>query len=227
MEIPITEAPAPPKFKFSNLSIDPCTVMPRESVTISADVKNIGEGEEFCKVELWIRGELVADKTIILAGGESKRITFVVSKDNPGIYKFAVGDLTGIFKVRESIELKEPKKLIVPINYSSIQAAIDAANPRDTIFVQLGIYHENLVISKPISLIGECNQHTIIIGAKECDVILVLSDQVKISGFTIKNPYARTDSAGIRLMWSYNSIISNNILSARASYTCSAITTLS
>ncbi|PNX50196.1 MAG: hypothetical protein BV456_07505, partial [Thermoplasmata archaeon M8B2D] len=40
-------------------------------------------------------------------------------------------------------------------NYSSIQEAIDSASNNNTIFVRKGIYYENIIITKPIELIGE------------------------------------------------------------------------
>ena len=39
-------------------------------------------------------------------------------------------------------------------NITSIQEAIDAAQKNDIIFIENGIYHENIVIDKPITLIG-------------------------------------------------------------------------
>jgi pectin methylesterase-like acyl-CoA thioesterase len=38
--------------------------------------------------------------------------------------------------------------------YTTVQAAIDAANPGDTIFICAGIYLGNLSIPKPLTLVG-------------------------------------------------------------------------
>jgi len=48
-----------------------------------------------------------------------------------------------------------------PGNYTTIQSAIDAANPGDTVFVydDSSPYYENIIIDKTISLIGE-NKNT-------------------------------------------------------------------
>ncbi|MBN1357146.1 hypothetical protein JW988_00085 [Candidatus Bathyarchaeota archaeon] len=48
------------------------------------------------------------------------------------------------------------KTIVVPDEYSTIQAAINAAAQGDTIFVKKGTYEEKtLIITKPLSLIGE------------------------------------------------------------------------
>ncbi len=44
--------------------------------------------------------------------------------------------------------------LTVPGDYPTIQAAVDAANPRDTIIVHEGTYPEMVTISKPLTVIG-------------------------------------------------------------------------
>ena len=46
----------------------------------------------------------------------------------------------------------------------SIQAAIDAANPGDTIVINAGAYTESLTLSKPVSLTG-VNSATVVINA--------------------------------------------------------------
>ena len=71
-------------------------------------------------------------------------------------------------------------------NYTVIQDAINIANNGDTIFVYSGYYTENLVINKPITLIGEDKGNTTIDGNNDVTVG-VFSDNVGLEGFTIKN----------------------------------------
>jgi len=49
----------------------------------------------------------------------------------------------------------EATTLIVPDNYPTIQAAINAAVSGSTILVKNGTYTENVVINKMLSLLGE------------------------------------------------------------------------
>ena len=90
-----------------------------------------------------------------------------------------------------------PGSLIVPDDYPTIQAAIGNASAGGTVFVRTGIYNERITIDKPLSLIGEERQNTVIGGAPILSfttsfAIKVTSENVIISGFTIKN-----DSTGI------------------------------
>jgi hypothetical protein len=83
--------------------------------------------------------------------------------------------------------------LIVPDQYSNIQDAIDHASNGSTVFVKSGIYYldEMLIVNKPISLIGEDKQNTILrpnyIGHEDgsLPIILLLSDNMSVSHFTI------------------------------------------
>jgi parallel beta-helix repeat protein len=63
-----------------------------------------------------------------------------------------------------SVELQNSTHttIMVPDDYSTIQAAINAANPRDTIYVRNGIYQEHIEVNKTVTLMGESNQNTII-----------------------------------------------------------------
>ena len=56
----------------------------------------------------------------------------------------------------------QTKTIIVPDDYSTIQAAINASNAGDTIYVKNGTYFETLVIDKPLRVIGESRTNTII-----------------------------------------------------------------
>ncbi|MBN1784291.1 MAG: right-handed parallel beta-helix repeat-containing protein [Candidatus Bathyarchaeota archaeon] len=82
----------------------------------------------------------------------------------------------------------EPKTIVVPDDFASIQEAIDSALDGDTVYVKSGEYHENLGIHKPISLVGENVDTTIIDGNPSEGFripITIGSDNVSVSGFKI------------------------------------------
>jgi parallel beta-helix repeat protein len=84
------------------------------------------------------------------------------------------------------------KKIVVPENYPSISAAVDNASPNEVIFVKSGVYYENLLINKSLTLIGEDSKNTILIGTGGIErgqntVVTLAADHVKISGFTIES----------------------------------------
>ena len=115
----------------------------------------------------------------------------------------------------------EPKTIVVPDDYLTIQEAIDYASERDTIFVKSGVYNESLLIgSKPLSLIGEDSSTTIIVGRVRPlglpAVIQIYSYDILITGFTIRNNNITTDRSplmGIILISATNcSIVGNNII---------------
>jgi parallel beta-helix repeat protein len=78
-------------------------------------------------------------------------------------------------------------------NYTTIQAAVDAAESGDEIFVYSGEYHENIVINnKYLILTGQSKDNTIIDGDKNGHVVYASGlegneIEIQISGFTIKN----------------------------------------
>lgn len=75
----------------------------------------------------------------------------------------------------------------VPDDYSAIQQAINNANDGDNIFVGTGIYNEHVVVNRSISLTGENPATTVIDGDGFGTVVNVLSDNVAMSSFTIRN----------------------------------------
>ncbi len=78
--------------------------------------------------------------------------------------------------------------IYVPDNYSTIQAALNAANPGDTVFVRAGTYYEHVVVSKSLTLQGEDKTTTIIDGSGSgYGIHLPSTDYVTISGFTVRN----------------------------------------
>ncbi|MFH1013363.1 MAG: PKD domain-containing protein [Thermoplasmatota archaeon] len=126
------------------------------------------------------------------------------------IFFFSVMILFSLITIEDFPPIVTGSDMHVNINgsteYQSIQEAIDIANPGDTIYVLSGYYHENIVISKSIVLRGEDKSNTTIDG-KGGDVILVISDDVNITGFTITN-----GTNGITLDSSSNDTITNNTI---------------
>lgn len=112
-----------------------------------------------------------------------------------------------------------------PNNYTKIQDAIDNASNGDTISVYNGTYHEKLIITKSISLVGEDRAGTVISGVyEESDnkylnrVIAIEADYVNIAGFNITTEGGYVGSSGgfnfcsgIYLKKHNNSNISDNI----------------
>jgi len=92
----------------------------------------------------------------------------------------------------------------VPEDYPKIQDAINAANPDDIIQVKAGMYYEMLLVGKPLTIMGEDKNTTIIVGR-----IQVFSNHVVVKGFTIRN--APTLFCGITVYTNSN-VISENIV---------------
>ena len=80
--------------------------------------------------------------------------------------------------------------LVVPQDYSTIGEAISHATAGDTILIQSGVYSENLQIDKPLTLEGQNQSNTIIMGKGDSTPTSVLTlgaNDVKVSGLTIES----------------------------------------
>ena len=112
---------------------------------------------------------------------------------------------------------KAAKTVVVPDEYLTISTAIEHAIQGDIIQVRSGIYYENVIISKGISVIGEDAQNTIIVGTGGVErggraVFMLSADNIKLSGFTIQslNYSSSTDYASGIFVDGDNCIITNN-----------------
>jgi parallel beta-helix repeat protein len=70
--------------------------------------------------------------------------------------------------------------------YSSIQEAINAANPGDLIVVAPGIYDEHLFINKSVRIIGQESDKVFLVSNETGPLLLVTADNVEIRSLTIK-----------------------------------------
>jgi parallel beta-helix repeat protein len=82
------------------------------------------------------------------------------------------------------------KTLIVPDEYATINAAVNQASAGDTILVKSGVYHENIQVSKSLTLEGQNSANTIIVGSggsSPTAVLTLAADNVRVSGLTIES----------------------------------------
>ncbi len=86
-----------------------------------------------------------------------------------------------------------------PADFHTIQEAINAANPGDTVFVKIGTYIENVVVNKSLSLVGEDMTTTIINGGQIGNVMRVSADNVNVTDFTITMSGVSFHNCGIEL----------------------------
>jgi len=102
----------------------------------------------------------------------------------------------------------------VPDDYPTIQEAVNAANPGDTIIVSSGIYYEHITISKNhLTLLGENPSSTIIDGNGIGPIIYLPANDTTIMGFTIRNSGEEEDTGkpGLYIKFACCNTLANNI----------------
>ena len=105
-----------------------------------------------------------------------------------------------------------PRTITVPDDYPTIQEAINAANQGDTVYVKAGTYYESIVLDKTLSLMGENRSTTVIDGNMSDYVVKIRAENIRISGFTIKNAHF----VHVRIYSDNNVLRNNRIIGAGA-----------
>ncbi len=118
------------KFEYGNLTINPKSIRADEKVTISLDVKNIGEREGDEVVQLYVHDkvasiarpvkELKGFRRITLKPGEKKKVTFSLSQDDllfydanmnlivePGIFEVMIGSSSEDIRLKGEFEVRK------------------------------------------------------------------------------------------------------------------------
>ena len=99
------------------------------------------------------------------------------------------------------------------LSYETIQEALDASETLDghAIFVEAGVYFENVTVNKTVKLLGE-NKEAVVDSEGADAVIKVTSENVTIGNFTIRNSGGtpRIYSGGVLLDGSNGSLVANN-----------------
>jgi parallel beta-helix repeat protein len=96
-----------------------------------------------------------------------------------------------------------------PGNYTTIQGAVNGANPGDTIFVYSGTYQEQVMVDKPLSLVGWSRDTTFVENGGPGCTICVSSDWVNVTGFGLKTS-GKLNTVGILLNSVHNCNITGN-----------------
>jgi nitrous oxidase accessory protein len=162
-------------------------------------------------VEARYNGSAIARKSYILIGSGTAihTIDFAwnTSGLEPGAYLITAAAST--YSSYEDGYVHIQQTLTVPDDYATIQAAINAANKGDIVFVRSGTYIENVVVNRTISLVGEAAETTIIDGNGTRPVVIIETDDVTITSFTLQNAPYDVDALSVR---SSGNHISHNIV---------------
>jgi parallel beta-helix repeat protein len=107
-----------------------------------------------------------------------------------------------------------PATIYVPDNYPTIQAAVDAASPGNTIIVRDGTYMEHVTVTKTLTLESENGaQSTIINAQSQGSPIEIQASSCVIDGFTVTQALKSLSEAGIKVKYytGGSNVIKNNI----------------
>ena len=117
---PAAPPPSPAAFSLSDLTIQPLEVQPEETVEITVTLTNTGDVEGSYTIILDIDGLKEKEKIAFLAGKKSVIAAFSVSREKPGDYNVAVGELSSSFSVAapaaegEVVPPEKEEEVIVP-----------------------------------------------------------------------------------------------------------------
>ena len=106
----------------------------------------------------------------------------------------------------------EYASIVVPDDFPTIQEGINKAVPGDTIYLKAGVYHEEILVNKSISLIGEDRYNTVVDGSGSGTVIQIRVSDVSVANLTVRNTGSSIEDSAIRLSGVENCSINGNVL---------------
>jgi len=215
----VEEAPPDHDVVISSCQSPPY-VDPGNQCLLAIDVVNFGaENETGITVQLLVNGSVVYSATIdSLAAYNSVAVNCSWTPAIGGIYNVTcyVVPVYNEMNIKNNVMSRYVfvgiKTIDVPAFYPTIQKAIDAAGSGFTILVSAGMYYENLVLDKTVSLIGVNRGTTIIDANGTGTVVSVAASNVDITNFTIRNSGHLWLDSGILLYNSNSVTIRNNTM---------------
>jgi parallel beta-helix repeat protein len=94
-------------------------------------------------------------------------------------------------------------------NYTRIQDALNNITPGGTVYVFPGTYHEHIVITTPVRLIGDTKNSTILDGDNEEYVVILDAGNSTLAGFRIIHSGRTFPKAGVYVKSNSNTILEN------------------
>jgi len=166
-------------------------------------------GTDYWLVKTDASGNLQWDETY---GGTNYDSAYAVIATSDGGYALSgrSGSYPWLVKVSPAAS-----KIRVPMDYLTIQKAINIASPSNSIQVAQGTYYERLVVNKTVTLTGENRETTIIDGNKTGIPVWIAANNVTIGNFTIQKSTQYqygiyvSQSSGVNIL--NNFIINNNV----------------
>jgi len=151
----------------------PSHLVPGEATNINASIQNGGQYDEtIVTLQLLIDGTIVDSIEInFLPVGSSHNLSYRWTPLDEVKYNVTAHapSLTGEVNTLNNVNsnmVAVSYVIKVPLQFPTIQKAIQAASPGDTIKVASGTYYEHLSIDRPVTLAGENTNNTIIDGSE-------------------------------------------------------------
>jgi len=191
----------------------PSHLVPGDSANVNAVVQNGGQNDETNIIlELFVEGTIVDSMKIsFLSVGSNHTLSYRWTPIDEATYNVTAyaPPLVEENNILNNVYSKIVASSYIindPVDFTTIEEAIQAASPGDTIRVTSGTYYEHLIIDRPVTLAGDNRNCTIIDGSETWIVVRITASGVRITGFTIQNGLI-----GIEINTSNNTIEDNAI----------------
>jgi parallel beta-helix repeat protein len=200
---------------------------PTENATVNGSILIQGTSDDTDGAVQYVEVRIDTETWMTAAGTTSWTYEWNTTASDEGMHTISARsydgeDYSAIFIVNVTVDNLPPPPSIVYVDddftsatpgwgydhFSTIQEGIGAVADGGTVYVFNGTYHENVAVSKTVSLIGEHRDGTVIEGNGTADVVSVTADWVNISAFRIQNG----GNSGVKLYDVQHCSLVNNIV---------------